>query len=408
MSNKTILGIIREGKVPPDARVPLTPQQCTQIMNDFPGVTIVVQSSTVRCFKDSEYEEQGIPVLDDVSHAEILLGVKEAPITSLIEGKTYLFFSHTIKKQPYNQKLLRALLDKKIRMIDYEVITDERGVRLIAFGYYAGVVGAHNGIWAYGLRTGTFTLPRMNQCHDYEEVCAVYPETSFPPMKILVTGGGRVATGALHTLRDMGFREVSPAEYLNDTFDVPVYTQIHAADYAQRRDGQPFEKQDFYKNGHEYESAFAAYSGVTDVFLNCIYYDKKAPAFFTVAEMTAPDFNIKTIADITCDIMPGASVPSTIRPSDIVHPLYGFNPATGEECDLFHAAGIDVMAVDNLPSELPRDASDFFGKQLIANVLPELLKGKSSDAIMRGMVAENGDLGPHFEYLRDYAEGKGF
>lgn len=398
------IGIIREGKVPTDARVPLTPLQCRQIITSYPNVSIAVQPSPIRCFKDAEYEEQGIPLQEDLNDCEVLLGVKEVPINHLIAGKTYLFFSHTIKKQPYNLKLLQTVLERKIRLIDYEVITDERGVRLIAFGYYAGVVGAHNGVWAYGNRTGAFKLSRMNTFHDYEEVKEAYKQVQFPPFKIVVTGGGRVANGAIQTLKDMRFTQVEPSAFLSQSFDYPVFTQLHACDYAVHKERRDFDKKDFYANGSDYESVFAPYAKVADVFVNCIYYDKKAPAFFTVEGMMHPDFKIKTIADITCDIMPGASVPSTIRPSVIADPLYGFDPSTNQECALYQKHTIDVMAIDNLPSELPRDASDFFGKQLIDNVLPELIKGRNSAAMMRGMIAENGQLGPYFGYLADWVE----
>ena len=397
------IGIIQEGKIPSDARAPLTPQQCKLIINSFPNVEIAVQPSPVRCFKDNEYSEQGIELQEDLSDCDILLGVKEVQIHDLIPGKTYLFFSHTIKKQPYNQKLLRAVLDHQIRLIDYEVITDERGVRLIAFGYYAGIVGAHNGLWAYGDRTVQFSLPRMNQCHDYEEVRAIYKQTHFPPVKIVVTGNGRVAAGAMKNLNDMGIRQVSTEDFLAKTFDYPAFTQVTSDKYARRKDGMPFDKSHFHQYGEMYESTFAPYYRHADIFINCIYYDKKAPAFFTVEEMQSPDFRTKVIADISCDIMPGSSVPSTIRASTIADPLYGFNPSTNAECPLHAPEGIDIMAVDNLPSELPRDSSAFFGEQLIKNVLPELIKGRQSAAMIRGMITENGKLGPHFAYLKDYA-----
>ncbi len=397
------IGIIREGKVPPDARVPLTPAQCREITDHYPNVAIVVQPSPIRCFSDAEYEAEGIALQQDLSDCDVLFGVKEVPMTDLIAEKTYFFFSHTIKKQPYNLNLLRTVLEKKIRLIDYEVITDDRNVRLIAFGYYAGVVGAHNGIWTYGQRTGLFDLPRMHTCHDYQEVKQHYKQ-SFPPLKVIITGAGRVASGAVQNLLDMGFEQVSPADFLaNDTFGRPVFAQITAEHYARRRDGLPFEKSHFYAHGDQYESCFAPYAHAADIFLNCIYYDKCAPAFFSVAEMADPSFRIKVIADITCDIMPGASVPCTIRPSKIADPVFGFDPATGQECAPFQQNMIDVMAIDNLPSELPRDASAFFGQQLIRNVLPELIKGRNSAAIMRGMIAEKGELGPNFQYLADWA-----
>jgi saccharopine dehydrogenase (NAD+, L-lysine forming) len=397
------IGIIREGKIPSDTRVPLSPSQCVEIQKKFPNVLLQVQPSPIRCFKDVEYQQLGIAINEDLSDCDVLLGVKEVPLDQLISDKTYMFFSHTMKKQVYNRKLLQTLLAKKIRMIDYEAIIDEKGVRLIAFGFYAGVVGSHNGIWTFGKRTGLYSLPRMYECHDYAEVLAAYKKVQLPPLRIVLTGGGRVSSGALKNLMDMGIKQVSTEDYLLNTYPYPVFTKLEASDYAQHKEGKPFKKEHFYANGNEYESIFGKFSVCTDIFMNGIYYDKKAPAFFTTSEMLKSNFGIKVIADITCDIAPDASIPCTLRPSLIDDPVFGFDPKNGKECPPFYLQGVDVMAIDNLPSELPRDASVFFGDQLINNVLPELLHGKNSAAIKRGMITENGALTQKFEYLTDFA-----
>jgi saccharopine dehydrogenase (NAD+, L-lysine forming) len=402
-TKKVKIGIIREGKTPPDARVALTPDQCLTVMQRFPGVEVVVQPSEVRCFPNSAYQALGIALQTDVADCDVLLGVKEVPIPQLIPEKTYLFFSHTIKKQPYNQELLRTILERRIRLIDYEVLTDDRGERLIAFGYYAGVVGAHNALWTYAQRTGAFALPRMRDTYDYAAIKAIYGQTQWPAIKIVITGGGRVAQGAIQTLRDMGIAQVSPADFLTGTFTEAVFTQLHAGDYARCADGSSFDKAHFYQHGHEYVSCFRPFATAADVFINCIFYDKKAPAFFTLTEMAQPEFNLQVIADVTCDIMPGASVPCTVQPSTIADPVYGFDARTGMVGPPFQAHTTDIMAIDNLPSELPRDASAFFGRQLIDNILPELLQGRNSEVIRRGMIAENGELGTYFTYLADYA-----
>jgi saccharopine dehydrogenase (NAD+, L-lysine-forming) len=396
------IGIIREWKTPPDARVPLTPEQCASVKQKWP-VELVIQPSPVRCFKDEEYQQAGITLQEDLSDCDILLGVKEVPVDKLIPEKTYLFFSHTIKKQAYNRNLLRAVLAQKIRLIDYEVLTDELGDRLIAFGFYAGVVGAHNGVWAYGKKTGLFELPRMCDSHDYKEVKAVYQQVKWPPMRVVLTGGGRVAAGALRSLHDMGFHAVSPRDFLHKEYPYPVFTQLFAQDYVQHKSGPAiFNKAHFYQHGNEYISTFAPYYRCADIFMNGIFYDPKAPTFFTLEEMKNPDFRIKVIADITCDIAPVTSVPSTLRPSKIADPVYGFDPIQQCETSAFLPNCVDVMAIDNLPSELPRDASGFFGKQLIDNVLDELLKGKESAAIARGIIAQNGALTERYAYLADY------
>ncbi len=395
------IGIIREGKMPPDARVPMTPEQCAEAMVELP-VRIVVESSPVRCFKDEEYLAHGIRLQEDLSDCDILLGVKEVPVERLIPGKTYFFFSHTIKKQPYNRHLLQAILEKNIRLIDYEVLTNEAGERLIAFGFYAGIVGAHNGLWTYGQRTGAFTLPRLCESHDYAEVLKVYDQLELPPLRIVLTGNGRVAHGAAKNLADMGILQVSPQEFLKMDFAHPVFTQLQAVDYVAHIDGKPFEKQDFYAHGEAYHSIFAPYCHRADIFINGIFYDPKAPAFFTREEMTRPDFNIQVIADITCDMMPHSSVPSTIKASKIADPVFGFDPVTGLETLPYQPGCVDMMTIDNLPSELPRDASAFFGRQLLDRILPRLLEVPVDAAIRRGMLTENGHLTEAFTYLETY------
>ena len=396
------IGIIRERKQPSDARAPLTPAQCASVQALWP-VQVVVEPSPVRAFKDAEYAQLGIALQEDLSDCDVLLGVKEVPDAYLIPNKTYLFFSHTIKKQAYNRHLLQTVLEKKIRLIDYEVLTDAHGDRLIAFGFYAGVVGAHNGIWAYGQRTGAYTLPRMYAAHDYAEVKKAYPTTIWPPLRIVLTGSGRVAAGAMRNLHDMDIHQVSPRDFLHKKYDKPVFTQLFAHDYVQHQAGiRVFDKAHYYKNGAEYVSTFAPFYRGADIFINGIFYDPSAPKFFTQSEMRQPDFALQVIADVSCDIAPDASVPCTLRPSTIADPVYGFDPNMGQETRAFQKEVIDVMAIDNLPSELPRDASDFFGKQLIDNILPELLKGAESAVIQRGMIAEDGHLKESFQYLRDY------
>lgn len=400
--NMVKIGIIQEGKIPHDARVPLSPDQCVELQARF-QCSVVVAPSPMRCFQDREYAEKGIVLQEDLRDCDILLGVKEVPVDQLIPEKTYLFFSHTIKKQAYNRRLLQAVLERHIRLIDYEVITDEHGDRLIAFGFYAGIVGAHNGVWTYGQKTGLFSLPRMVHCHDYAEVKAQYRNIQWPPMRIVLTGGGRVASGAVRNLHDMGFHAVSPYDFLHKKYDVPVFTQLFAQDYVQHREGRRiFDKQHFYRHGEEYISVFAPFAAKADIFLNGIYYDPKAPAFFSLTDMKSSDFNIQVIGDITCDIAPASSVPSTIRPSTIAEPVYGFDPVGAQEVAAFRPGCIDVMAIDNLPSELPRDASVFFGRQLIDNVVAELLKGPNSPILQRATIAAEGQLTPAFAFLSDF------
>ncbi|MCB9284286.1 MAG: alanine dehydrogenase [Lewinellaceae bacterium] len=397
------LGIILEGKIPPDSRVPLVPDQCAAILKKYP-VELVVQRSPHRCYKDEEFVQAGVAMADDLSDCDVLMGVKEVPVNMMIPGKTYFFFSHTIKKQPYNRRMLQAILEKQIRLVDYEILTDERGFRLIAFGRFAGMVGAHNALYTYGRRTGVISLPRMKDCHDYAAAKRIYHQTHFPPIKVVVTGGGRVANGACEVLKDMGFHRITPAEFLFSHFDHPVFTQLNPEQYAAHKEGKLFSPQDFYDNPADFQSAFSPYAQVADIFINGIFYDQRAPAFFTVEEMRKPEFNIQVIADVTCDIAPKASVPSTLRASTIADPIYGYDPVSRSETQPFQDGIIDVMAIDNLPNEMPRDASRAFGEQFIKHILPELLK-QGSPVIERATIAEKGHLTAHFMYLRDFVEG---
>ena len=396
------IGIIREEKVPPDMRVPLDPRQCAYLRSEF-GLDVVVQPSQVRIYKDEEYEAQGVPLQEYLGDCDLLLGVKEVPVDKLLPGKTYSFFSHTHKMQLYNRKLLRALLDKHIHMIDYEVLTDNFGRRVIAFGYFAGVVGAHNALWTYGKRTGLIDLPRMKELHDYAAAKKIYQTLKLPPIKIVLTGTGRVATGAAQVLHDMDIRQVSPEDFLNESYEEPVYTKLQGNDYVKHGEDQQFDKLHFYQHPEEYVSNFGPYTKVADIMINGIFWDGRAPAFFTKEEMRSPDFNIQVIADITCDIAPDSSIPSTLHASTIANPVFGYDPQSEEATDPFQNYCVDMMTIDNLPSELPRDASTAFGKMYIEQVLPHVLAPNSA-MLERATLTRYGRLGPNYTYLQEFVD----
>jgi alanine dehydrogenase len=399
------LGIIKEGKIPPDYRVPLTPEQCVELQKKL-NEPVVLEPSPKRCFTDDEYKEMDIAVSSDLSSCDTLLGVKEVPVDQLIPNKTYLFFSHTIKEQPYNRKLLQTILKKNIHLIDYEVLTDDDGLRLIAFGKFAGMVGAHNAIWTFSRRTGRFPMPRMHRLRDYAEARSVYAETTITPVKIVLTGTGRVGMGAAHVLKDMGIEQVPPGDYLSTVdFGKAVFTQIDAPDYAKRKDGRPFSFPDFFDNPSDYVSMFLPYTAQSDVMINGVSWDPKSPVFFDIDDMRSPQFRIRVIADITCDIAPESSIPSTLRPTTIAEPVFGFDPKTGKETAPHGDRVVDVMSIDNLPAELPRDASEAFGRMFLDNVLDELVNGMDSPVIQRATIARDGKLGEHFRYLQGYVEG---
>ncbi|MFD3003734.1 NAD(P)-dependent oxidoreductase [Pontibacter toksunensis] len=401
--SKIKIGIVKEGKVPVDKRVPLTPKKCVEALETFPEMDLVVQSSDVRSFADAEYAELGIPVQQDLSDCDILLGVKEVPIELLIPNKTYFFFSHTIKKQPHNARLLRAVLDKNITLIDYETLKTPQGQRVVAFGRYAGIVGSYNGIRTYGKKWKLFDLKPAYLCHEMEDMQEEFFKVKLPPIKIAVTGGGRVASGAMEVLDKMGIQKVSVFDYLYKQFTEPVYAQLHSGDYNTRPDVEVWDSPDFYTNPHLYKSTFRKFSRVTDLLLACAYWHPNAPKLFTEEDTRQPDFRINTIADITCDI--NGSIPVTKRSTTILDPVFDCNPDTGELEPAFNRLeNIAVMAVDNLPCELPRNASRDFGRHLIDNVFPHLFNGDADGMLERATIARAGKLTPRYSYLQDYAD----
>jgi saccharopine dehydrogenase (NAD+, L-lysine-forming) len=398
------LGLIREGKVPPDKRVPFTPFQVQEIMQRFPHVTVVVEESPYRCFQDREYRALNIEVTDDMQSCDVLMGIKEVPIERLIPEKTYLFFSHTIKKQPHNRKLLQEILRRKIRLIDYEALKDNLGNRLVAFGRFAGLVGAYNALWTFGKRYRLFELRRAYQCFDVNDLKLELRRISLPPTKIVLTGGGRVARGAMEALDSAGIRKVSVDDFLHRSFAEPVYVQLSSVDYHVRKEGGPFNREEFHLHPERYTSTILRFTRVADILIAGAYWNPAAPVLFRREDMLSPDFNIRIIADITCDI--DGSIPSTRRASTIDDPIYDYDPLTHEVLPpLSGDRFITVMAIDNLPCELPRDASGEFGRDLLDKILDPLLVQDKEGIITRATIAENGHLTDRFSYLKDYVTG---
>ena len=399
------IGIIREGKAPPDKRVPFTPDQCRFINDNMEGLEVVVQPSEIRCFSNEEYIGQGIRVQEDLSDCDVLMGVKEVPVADLLPGKIYFFFSHTIKKQPYNRKLLQEILKRKIQLVDYEVLTDRHGMRIIGFGRFAGLVGAYNGFRAWGLRNGLFDVKPAWLCHNMDEMVQQLQQVKLPAIRIAVTGGGRVAGGVLELFDGLGIRRLNVEEYLSGAGNQnPVYVQLNPGDYNQHKLGLPFDLLHFYNHPADYVGTFGRYIPHTDLLIAAAYWDPKAPVLFTLADTRKNNFRISVIADITCDI--DGSVPTTRKASTIDEPFYDFDPVTGEIKAPFSSKNhISVMAVDNLPCELPKDASYDFGKNLIEKLLPYLTGDDPDRIIERATIAKNGSLTDRFEYLKDFVEG---
>ena len=378
------IALLREGKIPADKRVALSPKQCLEVLNQYPGLVLVVQPSPIRKFTDQDYLDLGIVLQEDLSDCDVLIGVKEVPKKDLIPHKTYFYFSHTIKEQPYNKSLLLKMLSLNIRMIDYEVLTNEKSKRLIGFGRYAGIVGCYNGFLAYGKRTGSFSLKPAYLCEDRKEMEIELQKIQLEPIKIILTGSGRVGHGILELINIIGIRQVSPNEFLNKSFDEPVFVHLNTLDYNKRIDGSASSKSDFYTNQGSYQSDFLKFAKTAEMFIAGHYYAAGSPFLFTREDAKSKEFKIRTVADVSCDI--NGPIACTIQPSTIQNPIYGYNPFTELIDDYAKPDVIAVMAVDNLPCELPKDSSIDFGAELIKHILPCLLSTDPHKVIERATI----------------------
>ena len=397
-------GILKERKNPPDRRVVFSPNELTKLKQQYQECMVKVEYSDIRVFTDSQYENQGIELTDDISDCDVLFGVKEVPVENLIPNKTYFFFSHTIKEQPYNRKLLQAVLEKNIDLYDYETIVDANNRRLIGFGRYAGIVGAYNSIRAFGIKFELFKLPKAETLSGKEALIAHLKRLVLPPLKFVITGTGKVGNGAKEILDAIKIKEVSVENYLTKNYSQPVYTQIDVLEYNKRKDGQVLDFTDFYHNPKEYVSDFERFTKVSDIYITGHFHANEAPVILTREMLQSNDCKIKVVADVSCDV--NGPIACTLRSSTIAEPLYGYVPNEDKEVDVFHPAAIVVMAVDNLPCELPKDASEGFGEMFMEHVIPAFFNGDKDGILQRAKITENGKLTPRFSYLQNYVDGK--
>ena len=395
--------IIKERKNPPDRRVVFSPSKLAEAQKQCPQANFKVESSNIRVFPDQDYQNAGFEVSENVSDCDVMLGVKEVPIEALIPNKKYFFFSHTIKKQPYNRKVLKAVLDKNIELYDHETIVSEKGFRLIGFGRYAGIVGAYNGFRAWGLKYNTWQLPKAGPLPNQRALINELNNLALPNIKILLTGSGKVANGAQEMLDAISIKSVSVTHFLNNTFNEPVYCKIDVLDYNKRKDGQIIDNQDFFDNPQDYESNFMPFAKVTDYYIAGHFYGDGAPYLYTRTDVKSSDFNIKVVADVSCDV--DGPVATTLRASTIADPIYGYDPETELEIDYKDKKAIVVMAVDNLPCELPQDASEGFGEMFLKAVIPAFFNNDADGVLQRAKMTKNGKLTENFAYLQEYVDG---
>lgn len=397
-------GIIKERKNPPDRRVVFSPDELAKLKQLYQTVSVKVESSDIRIFTDLQYKNLGVEVTDDISDCDVLFGVKEVPVEYLIPDKTYFFFSHTIKKQPYNRKLLQAILEKNIDFYDHETIVDTHNQRLIGFGRYAGIVGTYNSIRAFGIKFELFKLPKAETLSGKEALIAHLKRLVLPPLKFVVTGTGKVGNGVKEVLDAIKIKEVTVENYLTKNYTQAVYTQIDVLEYNKRKDGKVMDYTDFYHHPEEYESNFERFTKVSDIYITGHFHANAAPVILSREMLQSKDCKIKIVADISCDV--NGPIACTLRSSTIAEPFYGYLPSENKEVDVFHPAAIVVMAVDNLPCELPKDASEGFGEMFMEHVIPAFFNGDAAGILQRAKITEKGKLTSRFSYLQDYVDGK--
>ena len=398
-------GIIKERKNPPDRRVVFTPQELVRLQKEHSEAIVKVESSDIRVFNDDAYKNLGIEVAEDISDCDVFFGVKEIPVDYLIPNKKYFFFSHTIKKQVQNRKLLNAILDKNIELYDHETIVDEHNRRLIGFGRYAGIVGAYNGFRAFGIKYDLFNLAKAETLQTKEDLIVRLKRQILPNIKIVLTGHGKVGMGAKEILDGIKLKQVSPDDFLNKIYSEPVYTQIDVLDYNKRIDGTKVEdNNDFYKHPEAYTSNFERFAKVADVFMAGHFHGNGSPDILTLKMLQASDCKIKVVADISCDV--DGPIACTMRSSTIADPFYGYLPTENKEVPYTHPGSIMVMAVDNLPCELPKDASEGFGEMFMEHVIPAFFNNDKDGILQRAKITENGKLTKRFAYLQDYVDEK--
>ena len=411
MKNKIItLAVLKEARVD-ENRTPFSPAQISNLLNKLPNLKIIVQSSNRRCFNDDDYLKAGAQITNDLRSADIIFGVKEIDISTLIKDKTYLFFSHTSKVRQYigqvivdkaiiyKKELLKEVIKKNITLIDYENVRDVsgEGYRYLGFGRFAGIIGTYNTLNLYLKLYNKQPLPRAFEINNYEQIKKLINKQNFNKLKILLTGSGRASKGAMEMLKHANIRQVSANDYLNKKYDEAVFSNISPTKHVERKDGKVSSDQDYILNPHEYTSKVKNYLFDTDIFIACHYWDSKLPKLFS-PKQTKEFKSLKIIGDVTCDI--NGSVPTTIRSTSIAKPYYSINTISMKEIKLGNK-DIAVMAVDNLPSELPREASEEFGNSVISEILPYLID-EDDGRIDRATTASNGKFFPKFSYLNNF------
>jgi alanine dehydrogenase len=374
------IGILKETATPADNRVALTPMQAGMLRRQYPELELVVQSSPSRTYSDETYQAEGVPVVEDLSACDLLLGIKAPAVETLIPGKHYVFFGHFAKGQTYNRPFLKKLMEQGITFSDYEYMVDEGGGRVCAFGWWAGVVGIYYTLQGYGIRTGQFILPKPAANETADSMKNRLRSIPLPAAKLVLTGRGRVAHGAQYMLQEIGATWMPADEYLRlDQVDRLVYTNAGQAD-------------------------FIRFARTSDILVCGHYWSPGSPVYLSADDYRDKDFRIRMIGDITCDIE--GSIRSTLRGSTHAAPFYDYDPVTEREEPAFSSEKhVTVMAVDTCPNALSRETSQYFGEMLLEHVVRPLAEGRGSAVLERATILEQGRLTPRFDYLESFVNG---
>lgn len=396
------IALIKETKIPVDNRVALSPMQAAELNKRYPQHQIVVQRSAIRCFSDEEYAAAGVELVDSVADCDVLFGIKEAQLGSLVEGKHYFYFGHVAKMQAYNRPLLKGMMQKGVTFSDYEYLTDECHQRVCAFGWWAGVVGVYYTLRGWGLRTGAYSLPEPDRRFTLEQLKANLKAVDLPKVKVLVTGAGRVSQGAQYILGEIGAQLWDTDRFMHQQgCDTLSYAVADVDQLVVRKTDGCFEMEDFMAHPQTYESDFYRWAISADILLCGHFWSPEAPVYLDEELLGSADLRIRMIGDVTCDIM--GSIRSTLRSSTHDAPYYDYDRKTrGEAAPFSGDDHITVMAVDTCPNALAMDTSAYFGQMLTEHVIVPLLEGRKSDVIERSTILRQGKLTESFEYLQDF------
>ena len=427
-----ILGIRREDKNKWEKRVPITPEHLREMKNNH-NIESIVQKSPIRVFTDKEYEKKGIKVRDDLNICPVIFGVKEMPLSFFEENKTYVFFSHIIKGQKYNMPMLKEMIDKKCSLIDYEKITDEKGRRLVFFGRYAGLAGMTDTLWAFGQKLDikgiktpfsdikqTIKYDNLEKLKKHlltiaEKIEKKGLNEKITPLVVGFTGYGNVSKGAQEIIDCLPIREIRPSqlEEIEDNYENNLVYKVvfKENDIVEPIDDEEFDLEKYYHNPELFRPIFTKYIPHISILMNCIYWDERYPKLITKKYLKKQYFDemkLQIVGDISVDV--GGAIEFTEKVTSPDQPVFIYNPNKNSISDGVKGDGIAVMAVDNLPCELPRESSEVFSDSLLP-FIPYIVKADYNksydkidlpDKIKKALILHKGKLTPDYEYINKF------